>query len=144
MEKEKYVMPQAIEEAFVANSYCSNCGTQVTGKNGMRCINPYHNHYNSGYFTYVWIDAPGSVVCETHITKSTPKSDSDGGMSIPKGDQCLFGDGTWEPAIKKVDFDWLGSYYVPYSVYQSEKDFGRSKCYGSYRFDGTYIDKVLS
>lgn len=142
MEKEKYVMPQAIEEAFVANSYCSNCGTHVTGKNGMRCINPYHNHYNSGYFTYVWIDAPGSVVCETHITKSTPKSDGEGGggMSISKNDACLFKDGHTEYATTKVNVWKVGSYYVPASVATSEW----GDCYGSYRFDGTYIDKVLS
>lgn len=144
MEKEKYVMPQAIEEAFVANSYCSNCGTQVTGKNGMRCINPYHNHYDAGYFTYVWIDAPGSVVCDTHITKDIPKSGSDGGMDIPAGDPCLFEDATWENATQRVSFDWFKSYYVPNSVYQSENRWGTSKCYGSYRFDGSYIDKVLS
>lgn len=133
-------MPQAIEEAFVANSYCSNCGTQVTGKNGMRCINPYHNHYDSGYFAYVWIDAPGSVVCTTFITKSTPKSGSDGGMTVPYGDPCLFKDGHSEYATRKVDVWGVGTYYVPTSVAQSKG----GDCYGSYRFDGTYIDKVLS
>lgn len=140
MEKEKYVMPQAIEEAFVANSYCSNCGTQVTGKNGMRCINPYHNHYDWGYFTYVWIDAPGSVVCDTYITKSTPKSNSDGGMDVPYGDPCLFKDGHQEYATTKVNVRGVGRYYVPASVAESKW----GDCYGSYRFDGTYIDKVLS
>lgn len=140
MEKEKYVMPQAIEEAFVANSYCSNCGTQVTGKNGMRCINPYHNHYDSGYFAYVWIDAPGSVVCDTYITKSTLKSSSDGGMTVPYGDPCLFKDGHQENATRRVNVRGVGRYYVPASIATSEG----GDCYGSYRFDGTYIDKVLS
>lgn len=140
MKKESYVMPQAIEEAFVANSYCSNCGTQVTGKNGMRCINPYHNHYNDPYFAYVWIDAPGSVVCTTCITKSTPKSSSDGGMTVPYGDPCLFKDGHSEYATRKVTVRGVGTYYVPTSVAQSKW----GDCYGSYRFDGSYIDTVLS
>lgn len=141
MEKEKYVMPQAIEEAFVANSYCSNCGTHVTGKNGMRCINPYHNHYESrGYFTFVWIDAPGSVVCDTYITKITTKSNSDGGMNVPYGDPCLFKDGHQESATTRVNVRGVGRYYVPASVAESKW----GDCYGSYRFDGTYIDKVLS
>lgn len=140
MEKEKYVMPQAIEEAFVANSYCSNCGTQVTGKNGMRCINPYHNHYDAGYFAYVWIDAPGSVTCDTYITKATPKSNSDGGMTVPWDDPCLFEDGHSENATRQVTIRGVGTYYVPASVAESKW----GNCYGSYRFDGSYIDKVLS
>lgn len=139
MKKEKYVMPQAIEEAFVANSYCSNCGTQVTGKNGMRCINPYHNHYNSGYFASVWIDAPGSVVCDTFITKNTPRSNSNGGMDVPKGDPCLFKDGHTEYATTPVNVRRV-RYYVPASV--AKVKWG--DCYGSYRFDGSYIDTVLS
>lgn len=143
MEKEKYVIPQAIEEAFVANSYCYKCGKHVTGNNGMRCINPYHNHYESfGYFTYVWIDAPGSVVCNTYITKDTPKSDGKGGggMSISQGDACLFKDGHTEYATNQVSIEYVGTYYVPASVAESEW----GDCYGSYRFDGSYIDNVLS
>lgn len=140
MEKEKYVMPQAIEEAFVANSYCSNCGKHVTGNNGMRCINPYHNHYDEGYFTYVWIDAPGSVVCDTYITRATPKSNSNGGMTVPPNDPCLYKNGISENATTQVTVEGVGTYYVPASVAESKW----GDCYGSYRFDGSYVDKVLS
>lgn len=66
-------------------------------------------------------------------------------MTVPYNDPCLFKDGTWDFANTTVNFDNRGSYYVPNSVYQAEKNKeGSSKCYGSYRFDGTYIDKVLS
>lgn len=137
MERKDYVKPVAIEEEFVPNSYCSKCGIQITN-NGMRCINPRHNHYDAGYFTSVWIAGAGTT-CETIVTSATPKSNADGGMTIPYGDACLFADGHTERATETYR-SWGTKYYVP-SSYQKSAPSG---CYGSYRFDGSAIEEVLS
>lgn len=139
MEKEKYVIPQAIEETFVPNSYAAKCGISIT-KNGMRCINPYHNHYNVDYFASVWIAGDLGDVCDIKVNPGTPKSNSDGGMTVPWGDPCLFEDGHSENATKQVTVRDVGTYYVPASVAESKW----GDCYGSYRFDGKQLDLIQS
>ncbi len=137
MEKKDYVKPVAVEEEFVPNCYCSKCGIQITN-NGMRCINPRHNHYDAGYFTSVWIAGAGTT-CETIVTNNTPKSNASGGMTIPRGDACLFADGRTEYATNTYRSGGT-RYYVP-SSYEKPAPSG---CYGSYRFDGSAIEEVLS
>lgn len=144
MEKEKYVIPQAIEETFVPNSYAAKCGISIT-KNGMRCINPYHNHYNDGYFASVWIAGDLGDVCEIKVNFGTPKSGSTGGMTVPQGDPCLFLDEESRAADTYVTTNNIST-YVPYYVVPTEYNdkMGRKYCYGSYRFDGKQLDLIQS
>lgn len=139
MKKEKYVIPQAVEETFVPNSYAAKCGLSIT-KNEMRCINPYHNHYNGNPFASVWKSGDVGDVCDIIVTSSTPKSNSKGGMWVPPDDPCLFKDGHSENATEGVFVKGVGFYFVPSSVAKSEG----GDCYGSYRFDGSALDKILS
>lgn len=144
MEKEKYVIPQAIEERFVPNSYAAKCGLSIT-KNGMRCINPYHNHYNDRYFASVWKAGDLGDVCEIKITPGTPKSSSGGGMTVPEGDPCLFLDGVSRNANHYVNENGIST-YVPYYVVPNRfnNKMGEPYCYGSYRFDGAALDLIQS
>lgn len=141
MEKEKYVIPQAIVEEFVPNSYIAKCGLSVS-KNGMRCINPKHDHfYSNGYFASVWISDGGNAcsikVDERNLNKSSNTDDDK--MIITKRDFCLFADGHEEQATKEYTYNGRRT-YVPVSYYLS----GPEGCYGSYCYDGSAVDTVLS
>lgn len=138
MEKEKYVIPQAIVEEFVPNSYIAKCGLSVS-KNGMRCINPKHDHfYSNGYFASVWVSDGGNAcsikVDKLNLNKSSNTDNNK--MIIAWGDYCLFADGHEEQATNKYRL----IYWVPDS-YDKPAPEG---CYGSYCYDGSAVDTVLS
>lgn len=140
MEKKKYVTPVAEEEAFVANSYVAKCTLSLTG-NGMRCINPYHNHYDSGgYFTYVWIEVAGDA-CTTVVDENTTKSQHPGRTAYP-GESVLFKDGTTRTADNQVTVRG-NIYYVP-SGLTSTTQILPADCYGLYYNDGSVTQNVLS
>lgn len=140
MKKEKYVIPQAIEEEFVPNSYIAKCGLSVT-KNGMKCINPKHDHFGGDYFAYVWVSGGGDVCTIKVDERSLHKSSNidDDKMIITRWDYCLFANGNEEQAT--IYYKYKGRRtYVPNS-YDLPAPYG---CYGSYCYDGSAIDNVLS
>lgn len=129
MEKEKYVIPQAIEEVFVANSYIAKCNSYSKSEgNQYRCINPYHSNYGEiiGY-VFVWAT---TTTCTMKVDNSTVNT-------------RILNNNNYQPARNAIVYGPKGEtyrcteeyngYYIPDNHYD---------CYGSYINDGSY-DEII-
>lgn len=134
MEKEKYVMPQAIEEVFVANSYIAKCNSYSKSEgNQYRCINPYHQWqypWNHGQIIgYVFVDAT-TTTCTMLVDRSTVNT-----QIIDKNN--------YQPAQGATVYGPEGEEYIcteKYNGYYIPSNHGI--CYGTYINDGSYNEII--
>lgn len=128
MKKEKYVMPQAIEEAFVVNSYVARCHSYTQSKgNEFSCINPRHSNYGE-VIGSVFVDADIST-CTMKVDHSTINTQVIWGNNYqPKKNAIVYtSDGTSLTCTER--YNW---WYIPSS----------NECYGSYINNGQF-DEII-
>lgn len=132
MEKEKYVMPQAIEEVFIANSYIAKCNSYSQSEgNQYRCINPYHKWFgNYGEVIGSVFVAATTTTCTMKVNNSTVNT-------------RILNNNNYHPAQGATVYGPKGEEYIcteEHKGYYIPKD--HSLCYGSYINDGSY-DEII-